>query len=177
MCKLVRTALATSAAALALAISLLVVRHFRPLPTDSYRQPPRYKHGEELPAQSDEHVVQGSHSNSDLPHERLLPDIDIQEVLRAGKRKALADRQQQLASHVSAESTGEKVRNLLYKTYCVGDPLLESAFTAAERYISTLQRDPRVSSLVDVAIHGTKSERRQLLDTLVAASRVYPIVA
>jgi hypothetical protein len=93
--------------------------------------------------------------------------------VQVAREKEFAEREKQLAIEVSKESTPEKVRNLLYKTYLVGDPLMESNFFSAERYISTLQHHPRIKALVEVAVSGSGSEKQELLDNLVKMCYIY----
>jgi hypothetical protein len=100
-------------------------------------------------------------------------NFDIGEELRTAKAKRIAEREEQLSVEVSKESTAEKVRNLLYKTSYIGDMLLESDFTSGIRYISTLQDNPRVKSLVELATNGSQAEKKEIYNNLVKMCHVY----
>jgi hypothetical protein len=103
----------------------------------------------------------------------LLPPIQIEDVLQDAKKRSFAQRQDHLAREVSTETTSQKVRNLLYSTPWIGDPLLESEFGNADEYLASLRTDPRVASLMDLAIHGSDADKLELKAQLIQMCQVY----
>lgn len=135
------------------------------------------RHAIYLKKQCDRLGIEAAIVLADTPPEKKADMLDFFfkhfKVKTKAREKALAEREKKLAIEVSKENTPEKVRNLLYKTPRVGDPLLEFEIGNPKRYISTLQDHPRVKSLVELAIHASESEKQELFDNIVKMSRVY----
>jgi len=170
-----------------LTIGFLALWLFYTFKTEDYRQSGSPENSEAFPVESGRNAAKVSkvpkHSEGNEDSDRYgdgvsskysdLPEFNMEEELRGAKERSLAKREEQLAMEVSKESTAEKVRNLLYKTHWVGDPLMESDFASGSRYISTLEDNPRVKSLVKLATDGSDSEKKELLDNLTKMCRVY----
>ncbi len=181
MCKKPHRILAVSIGVIV--IGCLIYWLFHSSKTKQVRQFDEPADNQELPIESTPSISNVSSSASNVPQEESQPEIDISDLpgfdfnmekeLFAIRKRQFAERERLLAEEVSRESTPEKAENLLYKTFSVGDTVMEADFAAAERYLATLQDHPRVKALLEVATSGSEQERRELLDKLVKMCHVY----
>ncbi len=101
----------------------------------------------------------------------LKATVDVDATIRAAEETEFAESKRQLAITMSKESTPEKVRNLLYQHHTEG--WWPVGHAGIQDIIALLHYDPRVAALVEVATHGSPSEKQELLEALTEMCEVY----